>query len=336
MDLAFYLPIIWSIIIGIGVVIYVILDGFDLGIGILFPFIEHDEHKDMMMNSIAPLWDGNETWLILGGAALFGAFPVAYSVILPAMYIPLTIFLVGIILRGVAFEFRFKSHSSKLVWDYMFAAGSTIMTFGQGIVLGTFVQGMKIENLEYVGGSFDWLSTFSVFCGFALVCGYALLGSTWIIMKTDGELQAEMRAKSKKLSMVLFVSIGIISLWTPLMQDDIAKRWFSIPNFLFLAPVPLITLFVAYNLVTSLDKGESKPFFMTILLFIMSYLGLAISIWPYVVPRGITIWEAASPVDSQLFTLVGTLIILPFILFYTYKVYMVFRGKVKIGEGYGH
>ncbi len=188
-ELGIDLPLLWAAIIVVGVVMYVLLDGFDLGVGILFPFLPTDQDRDLAMNSVAPIWDGNETWLVLGGAGLFAAFPLAYAVILPGTYLPLIIMLLGLIFRGVAFEFRFKAHHRRHLWDKAFHYGSLAATIAQGMVLGAFIQGFEVENRQFAGGMFDWLTPFSLLTGAALISGYALLGATWLIMKTERELQ---------------------------------------------------------------------------------------------------------------------------------------------------
>lgn len=329
------LPLIWTAIIGFGIWMYVLLDGFDLGIGILFPFAKTSEHKDVMMNSIAPLWDGNETWLVLGGAALFAAFPKAYAMILPALYLPLILFLFGLILRGIAFEFRFKETKRQYIWDWSFAAGAILATFMQGIVLGCFIEGLPIVDGHYIGRGFDWLTPFSVMSGCGLIAGHALLGATWLVMKTEGELQEWCRKMALRLMFFVLGFIVLVSVWTPLTHPFIAQRWFSFPNILYLAPVPVHTAGVAMVLYLSLHrKHEYLPFLCSIGLFFLSYTGLAISLWPYIVPRVMTIWEAASPPESQLFTLTGVLLLIPVVLAYTVHSYWVFRGKVSKGEGY--
>ncbi len=329
------LPIILAGIIGFGIIMYVILDGFDLGIGILFFWVKSPRDKDIMMNSIAPLWDGNETWLVLGGAALFAAFPKAYGLILSALYLPLIFFLLGLILRGIAFEFRFKATRHQYLWDYSFAIGALLATFMQGIVLGHFVEGFPIVNGEYVGSAYSWLTPFSIMTGIALVGGYALLGATWLIMKTSGELQAWCRKIALRLMFVLLFFIALVSLWTPLQQSAIAERWFSYPNIVYFIPVPFHTALLTIALFWSLrTKREILPFVCSIGLFILAYSGLAISLWPYIVPRAITIWDAASPPISQLFILTGILLLLPVILTYTLHAYWVFRGKAQAGHDY--
>lgn len=329
------LSTIWAAIIGFGVIMYVILDGFDLGIGILFPWAKNPHDKDIMMNSIAPLWDGNETWLVLGGAGLFAAFPKAYATILPALYLPLILFLFGLILRGIAFEFRFKAKRHKYLWDYSFAGGALLATFMQGIVLGRFVEGFPIVNGSYIGSAYSWLTPFSIMTGIALVCGYALLGATWLIMKTSGDLQAWCQKISLRLMFIVLFFIGLVSLWTPIQQPAIAARWFSYPNILYFIPVPFHTVLITVALFWSIRaKREILPFVCSIGLFILAYTGLAISLWPYIVPRVITIWDAASPPASQLFILTGVLILLPLILAYTLHAYWVFRGKTSAEHEY--
>jgi cytochrome d ubiquinol oxidase subunit II len=330
------LPLIWAVIIGVGLMMYVVMDGFDLGIGILFPFVRDREERDTMVNSVAPVWDGNETWLVLGGAAMLAAFPVAYSVILSALYLPLIFMLVGLIWRGVAFEFRFKADEGhKAFWDKAFAWGSYIATFCQGTALGAFINGFEVENGAYSGGLFDWLTPFSVFTGLGLLAAYALLGATWLVMKTEGKLQADMRRIGKPIVFALFVVIVAVSLWTPLAHDAIAERWFALPNLVFFAPVPILVLLSTITLSRTLASGShALPFVLTLTLLFLGYTGLAISMWPNIVPPGISIWDAASPPQSLGFALVGALFIIPFILAYTTWSYYVFRGKVKAGEGY--
>ncbi len=334
--MALDLPLIWAAIIGVGVYMYVLMDGFDLGVGILFPFGQSETERDIMMNSVAPIWDGNETWLVLGGAGLLAAFPLAYSVILPALYFPILIMLIALVFRGVAFEFRFKAGKhSKSYWDHSFTIGSLLATFAQGLVLGGFIQGFQVEGRTFTGSAFDWLSPFSVFVGIALVIGYALLGATWLILKTEGELQERFYRLARPLLLAMLVCIAIVSIWTPLLNEDIARRWFTWPNLLFLSPVPLLTAAIAMLLIRSLYKRyEISPFVLSMGLFLLCYLGLGVSLWPYVIPPNISLWDAASPPESQGFLLIGVLILLPLILFYTFYVYYIFRGKVTQDIGY--
>ncbi|WP_434679577.1 cytochrome d ubiquinol oxidase subunit II [Pseudomonas sp. R1-18] len=330
------LPLIWAVIIIFGIMMYVVMDGFDLGIGILFPFMKESHDRDVMMNTVAPVWDGNETWLVLGGAGLFGAFPMAYSVVLSALYMPLILMLMGLIFRGVAFEFRFKATEAKRhLWDKAFIGGSLAATFFQGVALGAFIDGIPVVNRQFAGGSLDWLAPFPMFCGVALVVAYALLGCTWLIMKTEGSLQKAMHDLARPLSLVLLAVIGIVSLWTPLAHPEIADRWFSMPNLLWFMPVPILVLITLYGLIKAVGRNAHyTPFLLTLLLIFLGYSGLGISLWPNIIPPSVSIWDAASPPQSQGFMLVGTLFILPFILGYTFWSYYVFRGKVTAEDGY--
>ena len=330
------LPLIWAIIIIFGIMMYVVMDGFDLGIGILFPFIKGEQDRDVMMNTVAPVWDGNETWLVLGGAALFGAFPLAYSVVLSALYLPLMLMLIGLIFRGVAFEFCFKARAEKRhIWDKAFIGGSVAATFFQGVALGAFIDGIPVVNRQYAGGGLDWLSPFTVFCGIALIVAYALLGCTWLIMKTEGHLQARMHKLGRPLALAVLVLMGVVSLWTPLAHSDIAARWFTLPNLFWFLPVPILVLVTMYGLLKAIARNAHyTPFLLTLVLIFLGYSGLGISLWPNIIPPSISIWDAAAPPQSQGFMLVGTLFIIPFILGYTFWSYYVFRGKVTHEDGY--
>ena len=329
------LPLVWAGIIAFGIFMYVVMDGFDLGIGILFPFIREEENRDVMMNTVAPIWDGNETWLVLGGAGLFAAFPLAYSVVLTALYLPLILMLVALIFRGVAFEFRFKAKRSKHWWDKAFIGGSVLATFSQGVVLGAFIDGIPVEGRSFAGGPLDWLAPFPVFTGLALVVGYAMLGCGWLIMKTSAELQQRMFRLMIPLTLVLLATIAIVSLWTPVAHDAIAERWFTLPNLFYFLPVPLLVALTVFALVRAVIRHrEIQPFVLTLALIFLAYTGLGISLWPNIVPPDISIWQAAAPAKSQSFTLVGVLVLVPVILAYTFYSYWVFRGKINVGEGY--
>jgi cytochrome d ubiquinol oxidase subunit II len=307
---------------------YVLMDGFDLGLGILFPYAPTDRDRDVMMNSVAPIWDFNETWLVLGGAGLFAAFPIAYAVLLPALYLPILLMLIALIFRGIAFEFRFKAKARRYLWDRSFHYGSLLATFAQGIVLGAFVQGVEVEGRNFVGGMLDWLTPFSLLCGVALVAGYALLGATWMVWRSAGPLQEWCRRMSRRLLLAVILFVGIVSLWTPLISGDIAQRWFSWPNLLYLSPVPLVTAGLALWLWRASEDREVLPFVLAMGLFLLSYLGLAVSLWPNLIPPDISIWQAASPPETQVFLLVGMSFLIPTILVYTAYSYWVFRGKV--------
>ena len=330
------LPLIWAVIILFGVMMYVVMDGFDLGIGLLYPFLPDKTDRDVMMNTVAPVWDGNETWLVLGGAGLLAAFPLAYSVVLTAFYLPLILMLLGLIFRGVAFEFRFKADDAhRPWWDKAFIGGSLVATFFQGVTLGGFIQGIPVVDRAYAGGALDWLTPFSLFTGLGLVVTYALLGCTWLIMKTEGALQARMIALAGPLTWALVAVIGVISIWTPLAHAAIAARWFTWPNLLWFAPVPLLVVATVWQLLKQLGSAPNAgPFVLTLFLVFLGYSGLGISIWPNVIPPEISIREAAAPPQSMGFALVGALLIIPLILMYTAWGYYVFRGKVDASEGY--
>ncbi|WP_333871494.1 cytochrome d ubiquinol oxidase subunit II [Kosakonia cowanii] len=331
------LPLIWFVIIVFATLMYIVMDGFDLGIGILFPVTRDGHDRDVMVNSVAPVWDGNETWLVLGGAGLFGAFPLAYAVITDALTIPLTLMLIGLIFRGVAFEFRFKAtEAHRPFWDKAFLSGSLLATFSQGVVVGAFINGFKVTGRTFSGGALDWLTPFNLFCGLGLVIAYALLGASWLVMKSGEPLQGKMRAAAKKLLLALLVVMGVISLWTPLFHGAIADRWFSMPNLLFFSPVPLLVIALSIWLWRCLGNEEvhRRPFLLTLGLIFLGFSGLGISIWPNIIPPDISFWQAAAPPQSQGFMLVGALLIIPIILVYTFWSYYVFRGKIQHGEGY--
>ena len=331
------LSVIWFVIIVFATLMYIVMDGFDLGIGILFGTVQGSTERDVMVNSVAPVWDGNETWLVLGGAGLFGAFPLAYAVIIDALSIPLTLMLIGLIFRGVAFEFRFQATPShRPFWDRAFFGGSLLATFSQGVVVGAVINGFTVSGRAFSGGMFDWLTPFSLFCGFGLCVAYALLGATWLVMKSEGALQQRMRSASRQLLSALLAVFAVISLWTPLAHPAIAARWFSLPNLYFLLPVPLLVILVSGWLWRTLHQRDRhvSPFTLTLGLVFLGFSGLGISIWPHIIPPAITLWQAAAPPQSQGFMLVGALLIIPVILGYTCWSYYVFRGKVQPGEGY--
>jgi cytochrome d ubiquinol oxidase subunit II len=322
------LAVIWSGILAFAVYAYVVLDGFDLGIGMLAPTARSDVEEETMISAIAPVWDGNETWLVLGGGGLLAAFPLAYSVLMPALYAPIIAMLLALIFRGVAFEFRHRNERHRRWWTWGFVLGSYVATFAQGIALGTFVQGVEVAGRAYAGGWFDWLTPFTIFTGVALLCGYMLLGACFLIMKTEGLLQERMFTIALPLGILVFLAIVVVSVWTPFLDAAFAARWFSWPNFALLSPVPLLVVLIALGLFRSLAAGrERMPFLMAILLFLISYVGIAISVYPYIVPRAITVWQAAAPDTSLLFLLVGTAVLIPIILAYTAYSYWVFRGK---------
>lgn len=328
------LTLAWVVIVGVAVFMYVLMDGFDLGIGILYPFARSGEDRDVMMNAIAPVWDFNETWLILGGAGLFAAFPIAYATVLPAMYLPLLLMLIALIFRGVAFEFRFKAERSRFLWDGAFFLGSAVAAFAQGVVLGAFVQGIRIEGRHFAGGMLDWATPFSALCGLALVAGYGLLGATWLVWRTEGGLQGWAYGMARRFLPLVIGAMIVVSLWTPFLVPGIARRWFSLPNLLILAPLPILAGLAALALWRALDRWlEVRPFFLAMGLFLLGYLGLAASLWPWLIPNVMTVWDAAAPPESQRFLLYGMVPLIPAILAYTAYSYWVFRGKVS-GTGY--
>ncbi len=329
-----YLPIIWAGLIGTAVAMYVILDGFDLGIGILFPFAGSDNEREQMMASVKPFWDGNQTWLVLGGGGLLVAFPRAYAVIMPAFYLPLIVMLLALVFRGIAFEFRGLA-GGKGKWNVAFTAGSTIAALCQGALLGGLIQGVRVENGAFAGGPFDWATPFAAACAVGVAAGYALLGATWLIMKTEGDMAQRARRQAQILLVAVLIFMGVVSLWTPLTIPRIAQRWFSTPNIFFLWPVPVITALTAFACWRGLQRGrEVLPFVATIGLFLLGYLGLVISCFPYLVPPSLTVWDTAAAPASQIFMLIGTLVLLPIILGYTGLIYWLFRGKLRHGEGY--
>jgi cytochrome bd ubiquinol oxidase subunit II len=326
---------IWTLILGFAVFLYVLLDGFDLGVGILYGFALDTAARNTIMNSIAPIWDGNETWLVLGGLGLLSAFPLAFAIIIPAVYFPILVMLLALVFRGVAFEFRFRDSVHKTFWDQAFNYGSGIATFAQGVVLGSFIQGFQVDGRVFSGTSFDFLTPFSILTGIALLFGYGLLGAGWLILKTEGDLQDRARRQGRVCLIGVMVAIGIVSVWTPIMNPAIASRWFVFPNMLYLAPVPVATALVTLGTWRALHgRSEVLPFVGSMGLFVLSFAGIAISLYPMIVPHHFTLWEAASSDRTQAFLLVGTLVLLPVILMYTSWSYWVFRGKVRADIGY--
>jgi cytochrome bd ubiquinol oxidase subunit II len=333
--LELYLPVIWALLIATSVALYVILDGFDLGIGILFPTTKKEAERDQMMNSVAPFWDGNETWLVLGGGGLWVAFPQAYAVIMPGLYLPVIIMLLALIFRGVSFEFRHVAKPNHRLWDFAFFAGSTICAFFQGIILGSLLQGITVVDGQFGGGPFDWATPFALLCGVGIVVGYGLLGATWLIAKTDGPVQARARRQGRGLLLAVLALIAVVSIWTPLGFERIAERWFATPNIYFLWPVPFVTALLGWYVWRELGLiRDFPPFVGTVGLFLLAYLGLAISTFPYLVPPTLTIWDTAAVPDSQIFMLLGVIILLPIVLGYFVFVFWTFRGKVSAEGGY--
>jgi cytochrome d ubiquinol oxidase subunit II len=335
MSVSIDLATIWAFIIAFAVFVYVVMDGFDLGLGILFPLFPVKADRDVIMNSVAPVWDGNETWLVLGGGGMMAAFPLAYAVLMPALYTPVIAMLLGLAFRGVAFEFRWRTRRERNLWDIAFAGGSLLAALAQGVALGAILQGVHVEGRHYAGGWWDWLTPFSILTGVALVIGYALLGATWLVMKTEDEL----RERAYRLSWIFLIAmlgaIGAVSIVTPFLHVQYTQRWFAWPNVVLTAPVPVAVAGISALLLRSLAKKyDYQPFLLSLMLFALSYAGLGISMYPYIVPQSITIWQAASPQNSQLFMLFGVAVLIPLILGYTAWAYWVFRGKVSAASGF--
>ncbi|MEO7114354.1 MAG: cytochrome d ubiquinol oxidase subunit II [Caldimonas sp.] len=324
---------LWAGILALAVFMYVLLDGFDLGVGMLFALRANDVDRNLMISSVAPVWDFNETWLVLGGGGLLAVFPLAFAVLMPALYFPVLAMLLGLVFRGVAFEFREVEGARRGLWDRGFFLGSLVATFAQGVILGNFIQGFPVEGRHFVGSSWDWFSPFPLLTGVGLVFGYALQGATWLIVKTEGDLQTWARKTAQRCLWGVLAFIGVISVWTPLAYARIAERWFSLPNLFWFAPVPLLTLAIAFVLVRSLRRGdEVVPFICSFGLFFLAFTGLVISLWPYLVPPSITLWDAAVEPKAQTFLIIGTLFLLPVILLHVAYAYWVFRGKVREGH----
>lgn len=336
MTAATVLPVIWFFIIGFAVLMYVLLDGFVLGIGILSLFADDDRQRDQMMNTAAPIWDGNETWLVMGGAGLMAAFPKAYAVVLSTLYLPILFMLIALILRGVSFEFRFKANRSRWVWGFAFAAGSIVCAFMQGLILGALVEGMPLSGGKYVhDAAFAWFSPFSMLTGAAVVFGYALLGATWLILKTDGRVQEIAFHLARLLMLAVIAFMGLVSAWLPFLDSNLMTRWFTGSNFLYLSPVPILAIINAGALWSAVTRDrEVAPFVLSLTFFLLGFIGLVVGIWPNIVPPSMTIWDAASPVQSQGFVLVGVIIMIPAVLAYTGYSYHVFRGKVAADASY--
>ncbi len=332
------LTVVWAFLIAFAVFAYVVLDGFDLGLGMLFAIAPEKRDRDVMMNSVAPVWDGNETWLVLGGGGLFAAFPLAYALVMPALYAPIIAMLLALIFRGVAFEFRWRTVRWRAVWDLAFIAGSSMASFAQGVALGALLQGIDVDmaTRSYAGGWFDWLTPFSVITGAAVMAGYCLLGATWLVMKTEGDLQERMRRIAWVFGLATLGFIGVVSIWTPFLQDGYYNRWFTGWGIGLAVLVAGAVLLVAWRMFHSLNvhRHEYRPFLQAIALFGICFVGLGICMWPYVVPVEVTIWDAAAPEKSQIFMLVGALVLVPLILAYTAYAYWIFRGKIDPDSGY--
>ena len=323
------LTVIWAFIIAFAVFAYVVMDGFDLGIGILFPTFAVGQERDQAMNSIAPVWDGNETWLVLGGGGLLAAFPLAYAIILPATYPLIIAMLLGLVFRGVAFEFRWRDPDHRAFWDVSFTAGSLVAAMAQGMILGALLQGIEVDGRAYAGSWFDWFTPYTLLTGVGTVAGYALLGATWLVWKLEGQAQGHAYKLAFRAAIAPLALLAAVSLYTPFLDATYFDRWFSMPSILFASQVPLLTAIIAYFLFRGLvKKWEAAPFWLSLALFFLGMAGLGVSMWPYVIPESVTIWDAAAPERSQIFMLIGVAITMPLIIIYTGWAYWVFRGKV--------
>jgi cytochrome d ubiquinol oxidase subunit II len=332
-----WLPVLLGLVIAFSVIMYVVMDGFDLGIGILVAFAPGEAERATMINSVAPFWDGNETWLVLGGTLLIAVFPLAYATLLPAFYLPLMTMLFALVFRGIAFEFRFRSSRFRWLWDLAFIGGSMLATFCQGIVLGGFIKGVQIADGAFSGNAFDFLSVFAVICGAGLLAGYAMLGAAWLIFKTSGTTAHFGRVAARITLPLTLALIALVSIWTPLAYPRIALRWFSWPNIAYLSPVPIVTTAVAFSAWRAISGSRDwLPFLLAIVLFLLAFIGLGISLWPYAVPYTATLWQAASSPPTLAFVGAGTAVIVPIVLAYFAFAYWVFRGKATDQTGYRH
>lgn len=335
LDVSIDLTIAWAFLLAAAIFIYVALDGFDLGLGILYPFFPEKEDRDLLMNSVAPVWDGNETWLVLGGGGLFAAFPLAYAILMPAVYPLIIAMLLGLVFRGVAFEFRWRTERLKWAWDAAFIGGSTIAVLCQGMILGAILEGIKVEGRAYAGGWYDWLSPFTVVCGVSTVVGYALLGATWLNMKLEGEPQARAKRLAWGFGLATIAAIVVVSAFTPFLDTAYYANWFSWPDVIFTSAVPLLVAALIVALFQTLQReADHWPFLIVLALFLVTFIGLGISMWPYIIPTSVTIFDAAAPQKSQLFMFVGAVVLIPMILAYTAYAYWVFRGKLDPARGY--
>ena len=336
MEVVPWLAYAWAGLLVLAVFIYVVLDGFDLGLGILYPVFPKKEDRDLLMNTVAPVWDGNETWLVLGGGGLFAAFPMAYGIIMPALYAPIIAMLLALVFRGVAFEFRWRTERWLKYWDMAFIGGSVIAAFSQGVALGALLQGIEVDGRNYGGGWWDWLTPFSLLTGAAVIIGYGLLGATWLVMKTSGSVQSRARKLSWTFGLGTLFMIAFVSLATPSLNAGYWERWFEMPGLLVTAPVPVAVALIAVLMFRSLHvhHHEYRPFVLALILFALCFAGLGVSMFPYIIPTEVTILDAATPFNSQIFMFVGACVLIPIILAYTAFAYWVFRGKTDPDAGY--
>jgi cytochrome d ubiquinol oxidase subunit II len=335
-DLSAYLPVLFAAIAAFCVVVYVLADGFDLGVGILFWLTPSDADRDLMMTSIEPVWDGNETWLVMGGTLLFATFPAGYYVLLPAFYLPIMCMLFALIFRGAAFEYRLQSQRFRRAWDFAFAGGSILAALCQGMVLGGLIKGVAVKEGMYAGGPFDFLSILGLLCGIGLIAGYALLGAGWLVWKTDGSTQSFARRMAQLALCLTALMMLLVSAWSAWSVPEVAARWFAWPAIIQLAPVPLATIALFWLIWRCIwTERDVATFILTVLVFLLGFAGLILSLWPYVVPRSVTVWGGAA--DPKALALVGSgvVVILPIVLGYQAHAYWVFRGKTRHLDAYG-
>jgi cytochrome bd ubiquinol oxidase subunit II len=329
------LVIIWAALVGLVMILYVVLDGISLGVGLLFPTARDEAEKDALMASIAPVWDANQTWLVFGGGAIFASFPLLYGVLSSALYIPLVTFLAGLIFRGVAFEFRANARR-KEGWNQAFFWGSLVAVLSQGLTLGGILTGIAVDRGQFAGGALDWLNPFSVMVGVALIPGYVMLGASYLLVKTVGPVQDRAFVQVRGAGLAVLGFMAIVTVWTPIHYPLVMTNWFSAPRLYFVWIFPLFGVFSFFQLLRSLrSRREIAPLVWSISLFLSGYLGLATSLYPYAIPPTVTIWEAASQRETLMFVLWGAVIVLPVVLAYLIYSFAVFRGKVG-EEQYGH
>jgi cytochrome d ubiquinol oxidase subunit II len=322
------LIIIWSCLLALAIILYIVLDGFSLGIALLFPTTRDEKERGILVDSIAPVWDANQTWLVFAGGALFVAFPMIYGVLFSGLYIPLLTFIFGLIFRGVTFEFRANA-TQKGLWNKAFFFGSLFAVIAQGLTLGGILSGMKVTGGHFAGGPFDWLNPFSMMLSLALIAGYILLGSTYLIIKTTGAIQERAYRYAFWAAMTVLGFQILVTIWTPFHYPSALKNWLSPPRIYFIWTLPVLGLAAFYGLIKSLEaRREILPFVFSVIFYLAGYLSLIASIYPYAIPTSITFQEAAAQQETLRFTLWGVIIVLPFVLGYTVYSYMVFRGKV--------
>ena len=332
------IPLLFAAVTAFAVVVYVLADGFDLGVGILFLIAPREIDRDRMMQSIEPVWDANETWLVMGGLLLYAGFPAGYYILMPAFYLPIMLMLFSLIFRGISFAFRFQPGPFRRFWDFAFALGSLFATLSQGLILGGIIAGVPVANGAFAGGPLSFFNIEGVLCGLGLVAGYSLLGACWLVRKTEDGTQIFAREIGRTALIATTIMLAAVSGWTALIHGDVAARWFGWPNIAFLAPVPLVTAGIIVALWQSLwGERDARPFVLALALFLLGFVGLVVSLWPYVVRPDLTIWDAASDRSTQIFAGVGVVIIMPIVLAYQAHAYWVFRGKTALesADAYG-